>query len=53
MKTICLFAALLGLTACDTQPHMSRFTKAGEPCHAIGYSWSPVWVSPNEKDVCW
>jgi hypothetical protein len=53
LKLFIAAAALLGLAACDTQPHMSRVTRDGKPCHAIGYSWSPVWVSPDGKDVCW
>jgi hypothetical protein len=53
IKLIGLLIPLIALTACDTQPHMSRVTSTGQPCHAVGYSWSPVWVSPDGKSVCW
>ena len=43
--------ALTTLAGCDTNPHMSRVTATGKPCHAIGYSWRPVWVDDNDM-VC-
>ena len=48
-----LFAAfaLTALAGCDTNPHMSRVTATGKPCHAVGYSWRPVWVDDNNM-VC-
>jgi hypothetical protein len=50
MRVPILLTVLLGLAAC--QPPMSRYTVRGEPCHPIGYTWSPVWVGPDGHTVC-
>jgi hypothetical protein len=54
MKRLVWLAALLGLAGCfNGQPKMSQHTPTGQPCHKIGYSFAPVWVSPDGKSVCW
>jgi hypothetical protein len=47
-----IFAVLFGLSACDTMPPQSHVTASGQPCHPVGYSWSPMWVSPDGKTAC-
>jgi hypothetical protein len=46
-----VLAALLGLTACSFEPPQSH-TYMGKACHPVGYSWSPIWVSPDGRVAC-
>jgi hypothetical protein len=45
-----VLSVLLGLSACA--PPQSHYTKRGEPCHPVGYSWNPYWVGPDDKTWC-
>ena len=47
-----VLVAGLGLAACNFQPPQSHYTPNGQACHPIGYSWSPVWVTPDGSRVC-
>lgn len=51
MTRLTLFVALAVLAGCGTNPPMSQVTSSGKPCHAVGYSWLPVWVDDNNM-VC-
>jgi hypothetical protein len=45
-----VLAVLLGSTAC--QPPQSHYTARGEACHPVGYSWAPIWVTPDGRRTC-
>jgi hypothetical protein len=52
MKRLILFVALTALAGCiNGQPPMET-THNGQPCHPIGYSFAPVWVTPDGKTAC-
>jgi hypothetical protein len=52
MKFLLILVVLLGLSACNTMYPQSHVTASGQPCHPVGYSFSPVWVSPDGKTAC-
>jgi hypothetical protein len=53
MKRVALLAVLLGVAACDfLQPPQSHVTADGRACHPIGYSWAPIWVTPDGSRTC-
>ncbi len=52
LKALVFGVLLLGLAACNSMPPQSHFTKNGEPCHPVGYSYAPLWVSPDGKTWC-
>jgi hypothetical protein len=45
-----ILAVLLGVAGCN--PPQSHVTADGQACHPIGYSWRPVWVTPDNKRAC-
>jgi hypothetical protein len=47
-----ILVVLLGLSACNTMPTQSHVTASGQACHRVGYSFSPMWVSPDGKMAC-
>ena len=50
MKLIVIAMALFGLSAC--QPPQSHVTPDGRACRPIGYSWAPIWVTPDGMRAC-
>ena len=45
-----VLVVLLGLAAC--QPPQSHVTADGRACHPVGYSYAPIWVTPDGKTAC-
>lgn len=45
-----VLAVLIGLTAC--QPPQSHVTSDGKACVPVGYSWAPIWVTPDGTRAC-